>query len=187
MPGVCPTALFGRASGEKAAEAEGALRGRKSIMDVWHLDVRGPMIGKLLEILTSKIVRIDGSSMEPALPDRAWVIVSRWAYSGSLKPARFDIVRFEDPESPGRWLVKRIVGLPGEEVVLAKGALQIDGEKIEDRFAAATGEDQLDHSWWPRDGEYVVLGDNRSGSRDSRKFGTVQAKAITGKVVRRLH
>ena len=144
------------------------------------------MLGKLLEILTSQLVRIDGSSMEPTFRSGAWVVVSRRAYSGSRTPERFDVVRFEDPDEPARWLIKRIVGLPNEEVEISEGRLVIDGNAISDAAGVYSTNTGNGHQWWPREDEYVVLGDNRSASRDSRKFGSIPARALTGKVVRRL-
>jgi signal peptidase I len=70
-------------------------------------------------------------------------------------------------------------------VQLEDGKLSINGETLAEPHAVGIGASGK-HGWWPRDGEYVTLGDNRDASTDSRKFGTVPLSAIRGKVVRRV-
>lgn len=138
------------------------------------------LIARLLDILSTKFVRISGQSMHPALSDGAWVRVNRRAYRDAT-PARFDVVRLDDPSRAGRWIVKRVVGLPGEEVKLEDGVLFVNGSEIREphlSIRAPAGK----YEWWLRGDEFVVLGDNRSASTDSRRFGPVSFSAIRGKV-----
>ena len=118
--------------------------------------------------------------MSPTLGDGQWVLVSRRAYV-SRRPSRFDVVRFADPRRPGSWSVKRIVGLPSEQVELRNGALAIDGREVTDPHAVPV--DASDHLWTPGRDEYVVLGDNRTRSTDSRHYGPIALSAITGAVL----
>lgn len=141
------------------------------------------MIGKVLNVLTAKIVRISGQSMSPTLRHGSWVVMSRRAYRDGRLPARFDVVRLEDPSRPGHWIIKRVVGLPGEEVMLDGGRLLVDGTEIVEPHVATC--DVSIHEWWLRDDELVVLGDNRAASTDSRKFGPVNITALSGRVGRR--
>jgi len=119
--------------------------------------------------------------MEPAIIEGAWVISSRLGFRRRA-PARFDVVRLEDPEVDGHWILKRIVGLPREEVVLAAGELFVDGRAVLDIHAHYVQSSSDKFEWWPRNDEYVVLGDNRLFSTDSRKFGPVKRSAIRGRV-----
>ncbi len=146
------------------------------------------MIDRILDLITAKLVRVNGASMDPTLPNGSWVIVNRRAYSWPRKPARFDIVRFEDPSTPGRWLVKRVVGLPDEEVKFENGRLFVDGNVVFEPHIDGSGMAEIPslHEWWPCTNEYVLLGDNRDASTDSRKFGTVPIGALRGRVTRRL-
>ena len=137
--------------------------------------------GKFLDRLTSKWVLIVGHSMHPALRDRQRVRVSRRAFKRSA-PARWDIVLFEHPERERFWETKRIVGLPGEYVRLIAGRLQIDGVDIDEPFIYG-GQPRMDRTWALRDDEYVVMGDNRRRSTDSRTFGPVPRRNILGKVM----
>ena len=117
--------------------------------------------------------------MAPTLRDGQWVVVSRRAYA-RRRPSRFDVVRFVDPRRPGSWSVKRIVGLPSEQVELRDGELVVDCRTIDEAHAAPCK--PTDYSWVTGPGEYVVLGDNRSRSTDSRHYGPIGFSAITGAV-----
>jgi len=119
--------------------------------------------------------------MEPSIIEGAWVISFRLGFRRRV-PARFDVVRLEDPEIVGHWILKRIVGLPGEEVLLKDGELYIDGQVIADTHAQYAQAPSDKFEWWPRNDEYVLLGDNRSFSTDSRKFGPIKRSGIRGRV-----
>jgi signal peptidase I len=119
--------------------------------------------------------------MEPAISERSWVIALKAGFRRRV-PERFDVVRLEDPRSAGHWIMKRIVGLPGEEVGLREGELFIDNEPVADSYAYCPDPQIDNHEWWPRDDEYVVLGDNRMASTDSRKFGPVKRLSFRGRV-----
>ena len=119
--------------------------------------------------------------MEPSIVEGSWVISFRLGFRRRV-PARFDVVRLEEPGTAGHWILKRIVGLPGEEVLLRDGELFIDGLAIADDHAYYTQAPSDKFQWWPRNDEYVVLGDNRLVSTDSRKFGPIKRLAIRGRV-----
>ena len=117
--------------------------------------------------------------MAPTLRDGQWVVVSRRSYARRL-PSRFDVVRFVDPRRPGSWSIKRIVGLPSEQVELRGGELVVDCRAMDEPHAAPGN--TADYLWMTGPGEYVVLGDNRSRSTDSRRYGPISFPAITGAV-----
>ncbi len=123
---------------------------------------------------------VEGSSMFPTLMQGDRLIVSRLSYFVG-EPARGDIIVFQYPYGPERDFVKRIIGLPGETIAIQNGQVFIDGKplppedyvknKSSDTIAPITlGED-----------EYFVMGDNRSGSSDSRSWGPLQSHFIIGK------
>ena len=118
--------------------------------------------------------------MAPTLRDGQWVVVSRRAYAHGL-PSRFDVVRFVDPRRPGSWSIKRIVGLPAEQVELRGGELVVDCRAMDEPHAAPGN--TADYLWMTGPGEYVVLGDNRPRSTDSRQYGPIDFSAITGGVL----
>jgi signal peptidase I len=118
--------------------------------------------------------------MEPALRDGQYLLVNKLAYKFS-HPRRGDIVVFPSPQDRRRVLIKRIVGLPGEEVAIVSGQVYINGVALDEPYilkANANG------SWGPRvlgPNEYLVLGDNRDNSNDSRSFGPISEEDIIGK------
>ena len=140
------------------------------------------MLEPLLRLLWVQLVRVRGDSMAQALRDGQWVLVDRRAYR-RRPPARFDIVRFEDPSRPGAWSVKRIVGLPGEQIALRDGQLTINGQPVREPHVDASIADAETHEWRPGPRQYVVLGDNRLRSTDSRRYGPVPLSAIRGRVL----
>ena len=135
----------------------------------------------ILDRLTSKWVLVVGHSMHPTLRDGQRVRVSRRAYRLS-EPARWDVVLFEHPERERFWETKRIVGLPGEVVRLVGDRLHIDDVEVGDPFVHGI-QRRMDRNWNLRADEFIVLGDNRRRSTDSRSFGPVVRRNIAGKVI----
>jgi signal peptidase I len=148
----------------------------------------------------AKPYRIPTSSMEPtlhcakpadgcksSLADR--VIANRLVYRFH-EPEREDIIVFDTPSkfeaacNTRGTFVKRIVGLPGEEIAMRSGYLFVNGVRLdEQRYvrAAYRGNESGDCGRVPDDG-YFVLGDNRRTSCDSRRWGAVPRKNIIGRV-----
>jgi signal peptidase I len=138
----------------------------------------------VLRLLSVQLIRVNGDSMLPALRHGQWVWVDRRAFRNA-PPQRFDVVRFEDPSRPGRWSVKRVAGLPGEHVVLDRGQLAVNGSAVVETHAPPAPDDAGYDEWQLKEGEYVVLGDNRPASTDSRRYGPVRREAIMGRVLLR--
>ena len=138
------------------------------------------------------IDRVSGSSMYPYLIHGDWVVYSRF----NTKRQRDDVVVFE---KNGESYVKRIAGLPGDtvEISFSGGRVVINGELRNEHYVTLTdsgvvaghGEeaarDQMGAPLTVMDGQYLVLGDNRGNSLDSRdsNMGTVPEEEILGKVV----
>ena len=136
---------------------------------------------------------VSGSSMEPNFYDWHYLIVDRVSYYVS-GPQRGDVVVLDLPEDTSRALIKRIIGLPGETVVLSGPNVTIVNAQHPQGFTLK--EPYLD----PNDiggatnmrvtlkqGEYFVLGDNRKVSADSRLWGVLPRTDIVGRVLLRLY
>ena len=135
----------------------------------------------LVDRLTSKWVVVNGYSMHPTLNDGQRVRVSRMAYRKAC-PKRWDVVFFEHPQHEGFWEVKRVIGLPGETVSLDAGRLFIDEIHIDEPFIQGNSP-HIGRHWHLSQDEYILLGDNRTQSTDSRSFGPVKCDRIMGMVV----
>jgi len=94
-------------------------------------------------------------------------------------PRRGDLVVVR---RPGRLeVVKRVVGLPGEQVRLRAGRLEVDGRPVPEPYLpGGSGAGELDLRLGPA--QYLVLGDHRAASTDGRDFGPVGADAVVGRV-----
>lgn len=95
--------------------------------------------------------------------------------------SRGDIIVFNYPLEPERQFVKRIVAEPGDRIAIAGGRVSVNGEFLDEPYLTLRGDANM-HPVQMDDGEYFVLGDNRSGSRDSRHWGPLPADQIIGKV-----
>ena len=126
---------------------------------------------------------VEGDSMQPALASRQHLLVDRLAYRFQ-SPARGDVVVLRDPAQPGVHCVKRIVGLPGEHVQMEMGHVFINESLLDESYAAGRelAEAPFPRQWLLDKDEYLVLGDQRQDSRDSRAFGPVRRGDVVGRV-----
>ncbi len=128
---------------------------------------------------------VKGQSMEPTLVDGEWLFINKIGYIIG-GPDRGDIVILKDPNNNlgfREFLVKRIVGLPGETVEVSNGKLYINSQERNEPFTNVAIQDGNYGPVVIPDGEFFVMGDNRHlmASTDSRRFGTVPEKLIKGK------
>ncbi len=136
---------------------------------------------------------VSGQSMEPGFQDWNYLIVDRLSYElGS--PERGDVIVFDLPQETSRALIKRIIGLPGETVVVSGKKVIVvneehpDGIVLEEPYldpANVVGTNEA--SITLAEGEYFVLGDNRKVSADSRLWGPLPREDIVGRVLVRLY
>ncbi len=134
-------------------------------------------------------VRVQGRSMYPTFKGGEFILVYRLAYHNSL-PHRGDIIVFH-PEMIKKqgfgWLnvendfIKRVIGLPGEEVKIYGGKVYINGKPLKEPYIAEPP--RYTGVWKIPKGKVFVLGDNRNNSTDSHVFGPVPIKYIIGRAV----
>ncbi|MFA5375153.1 MAG: signal peptidase I [Dehalococcoidia bacterium] len=128
-------------------------------------------------IIESRVV--EGSSMETNLHDGERLIVVKAAYWFG-EPQRGDVIIFTHPLDPGRTLVKRVIGLPGEQIEIKNGVVYINGSSLDEPYIKGTTS-SLSRTEVP-DGYYFVMGDNRQASSDSRSWGLLPEGNIIGRV-----
>ncbi|MFN2147464.1 MAG: signal peptidase I [Anaerolineales bacterium] len=132
-----------------------------------------------VNLLTARI-RVEGISMEPSLHEGQFVVVNRMAYRWS-QPERGDIIVFHFPLNPERRFIKRVIGLPGEEVTVRAGQVYVNGELIDEPYLNAAP--RYSGDWTLGSDEIFVLGDNRNNSSDSQNWGPLPLNEIIGKAV----
>ena len=147
---------------------------------------KGLFIVVLLWGLLFNFSEVRGSSMEPGIHDRDRILVDHVSYLFS-EARRGDIVVLRYPLDPSLDYIKRVVGLPGDEVVIRGQQVFVNGTLCNEPYVADEIADPYTYmSAVVRPGHVFVLGDNRLRSSDSREFGQVPTELLRGKVRFRL-
>ena len=94
---------------------------------------------------------------------------------------RGDIVVFSGATYDEDFYVKRVVGLPGDRLAIRKGVVYIDGRKLEEPYVSHRGKENFRAVKIP-DGRIFIMGDNRTNSIDSRKFGPVSMRQVEARI-----
>ncbi len=174
-------------------------KGWKSISSTALLIISAPILALFLTAHVFQSYEVDGLSMETTLQNGDRLIVNKLPktisnISGSeYMPNRWDIVVFDRPTSSaisGRvgHLIKRVIALPGERVTVRDGIVTIYNQENPEGFNPDANQEysesfnvtegQVDIT--VGSGEIFVLGDNRSNSTDSRRFGSINTNIVVG-------
>ncbi|MBP3784494.1 MAG: signal peptidase I [Butyrivibrio sp.] len=122
-----------------------------------------------LSIFVVQFTHVESGSMEPTIMTDEFTIVNKLAYM-TKEPQRGDIIAFKSEEY-NRYLLKRIIGVPGDEIEFHDGYVYINGLICdESAYLDEDIETNCDKSFTVPDGSYFVMGDNREHSTDSRFF-----------------
>jgi signal peptidase I len=153
---------------------------------VWLRDLALSVLIALVVILfLYQPVKVEGTSMEPALVDQERIFINKFAYRfGLAEIQRGDTVVFYFPQDTSKSYIKRVIGVPGDRVEIRRGEVFVNGQRIEEPYIPEQYRDRTSMKLIivPQD-EYFVLGDHRSSSNDSRTWGTVPVRYIYGKAV----
>ncbi len=135
---------------------------------------------------------VNGASMVPAFYDYHYLIIDRVSYDFG-QPQRGDVIVLDLPQQTSRALIKRVIGLPGETIVLKAGTVTIINAGHPRGFVLSEPYLLPENIGGPTDitvtlgeDEYYVLGDNRRVSADSRTWGVLPKKDIVGRALFRL-
>jgi len=127
---------------------------------------------------------VRGQSMRPGIQDGDRILIDR--FSVMFNPVeRGDIVVLGYPLDPNLDYIKRIIGVPGDEVQIRAGEVFVNGYRLKEPYVGNLDPSSY-HTASVDPGHYFVLGDNRSHSSDSREFGQVRADLLKGRVNLRL-
>jgi len=137
----------------------------------------------LVNVFWLTIFVVDGISMEPTFKDNEIVALNKF-YFNNNDPIRGDVVVVRYPGDPvKKKYVKRIVGLPQDNVKISNGKIYINGIQIDEDYLAYDVDSDPNGSWKLKDDEYFLMGDNRPFSNDSRYFGPVEKRFLVGKAI----
>jgi signal peptidase I len=123
---------------------------------------------------------IPSASMVPTLKYGDRVLVNKFIYRFT-EPQRGDIIVFKSVEGDDQDLIKRVVGVPGDEIAVRGGKLFVNGEPQKEPYVNKKYPDKSFYAptTVPKD-HVFAMGDNRANSQDSRVFGPVPEKNIEG-------
>lgn len=128
---------------------------------------------------------VKGKSMQPSFYEHDYLIIDELTYRFK-EPLRGEVIVFRPPNDVNEYYLKRVIGLPGERVVIENGRViiynneHLQGILVDEVYLEE--ETVGDISVTLGDDEYFVLGDNRDESLDSRRFGAIHKDAIVGRV-----
>jgi len=130
--------------------------------------------------------QVEGHSMEPNFHDAEYILTDKISYRLS-EPKRGDVIVFHSPQDERIDYIKRIVGVGGDKILVQDGYLYINGEKQDETYINDPGRvvggkfikenTQVEVPL----GQFLVMGDNRLHSSDSREWGFVLKKEIVGR------
>lgn len=129
---------------------------------------------------------VEGASMEPSFHNNNYLLIEKISDYFSA-PKRGDVVVFRYPENPEVNYIKRIIGLPGDKVVIENGTVKIypddspDGIELQEDYLLPGTTTRGDITITLQKDEYFVMGDNRNNSSDSRDWGVLPKENIVGK------
>ncbi len=162
---------------------------KKGLENFWDL-VKFAVIALLIVVPIRMFVAqpflVSGESMFPTFHDGEYLIVDELSYLiGS--PNRGDVIVFRFPGDTKRFFIKRIIGMPNEEVSITNGVVTIINKANPDGFVLT--EPYIDEkfnttsSYITGNDEYFVMGDNRNRSSDSRSWGEPLVTKLTSKLI----
>lgn len=128
---------------------------------------------------------VKGSSMEPNFHDYQYLIIDELTYRFN-EPQRGQVVVMRDPSDNSKYFIKRIVGLPGDTILIQDGDVYLNGSVFDESAYLDASVETFANSGNAEiqlgDDDYFVMGDNRPASYDSRRFGAVKKHEFVGRV-----
>jgi len=187
-------------------EEEKKFNWKREILDLIKVIVIALLITNFLNIFVFTLSQVRQSSMETTLMGGDQLIVEKLSYAFG-NPETGDIIVFiKDPVDPSigarfvrlyqdmaakffrrevnTRLVKRVIGLPGDEINIRDGKVFVNGKELAEDYAQQPTypKDSIQYPFTVPDGQYFVIGDNRGMSYDSRDFGCIKREQIEGRV-----
>jgi signal peptidase I len=160
-------------------EVQEKVNWKRFVLDIVETLVLAAVLFLAINAISAR-VRVDGFSMRPTLDDGEFVLVNKLSYYfGEMN--RGDIIVFHFPLNPEEELIKRVIGLPGDQVKIENGKVFVNEQALNEPYIAQapiySGE------WTVTEGHYFVLGDNRNNSNDSKDWGLLPSDNVVGKAV----
>jgi len=157
------------------------------VMDILETIV---FIGSLFIVVYLFVLQpnqVKGASMEPSFHTGEYILTSKATYR-FRSPQRGDVVVFKSPKNPDIEYIKRIIGLPGDKIMIKNSEVYVNDKLLQENYIA--DKTNVWEGGYIKNGEPVtipadeifVMGDNRPRSSDSREFGPVPVGGVIGQV-----
>lgn len=156
------------------------------LVDLAEVGVVGLAIFVLVYLLVFQPHQVRGNSMLPSFQDKEYLLTDKISYRFN-EPKRGEVVIFKAPRNEEYEYIKRILAAPGDTVMISEGRVFVNGRAIEETYLPE--DSYTRYGLFLRDNQkvtvpentYVVMGDNRDHSSDSREWGFVPRKNIIGR------
>lgn len=152
-------------------------------MDILEVIVLAVGIFLIVYLLILRPHKIKGQSMDPNFPDGEYLLTEKISYY-KHDPERGDVIVFTPPISEDEF-IKRVIGLPGDTVMIQNGKIFVNNKQVKEDYikVETSGGNFLTEGekYVVPEGNYFVVGDNRPHSSDSRAWGPITKKVISGK------
>ncbi len=162
-----------------------------TIREILEIVISAVLVVIIVHQFLVQPVLVSGSSMEPNFESGDYILVNEISYR-FREPQRGEVIVFRFPGDNKTLFIKRVIGLPGEHVVITDGKVEIfnqqdpKGMVLDETYLPANIKTTGNVDVTLKNDEYFVLGDNRPASFDSRQWGTVKKSEIIGDVWMRL-
>ncbi len=137
------------------------------------------LIALLIHLFLAQATRVEGYSMEPTLFGHQRLVIEKLSYRFH-SPERGDIVVLRAPGYGQEMLIKRVIGLPGDQIRVQDGEVYVNNVPLDEPYLKSSTRGQVSQTLVPEDSVFV-MGDNRNNSNDSRAFGPVLFEDIVGR------
>lgn len=180
----------------------------RSIISTISILLLAPVIAIFLTVFVFQSYQVDGPSMETTLQNNdrlvVWKLARTWSKitHHAYVPNRGDVIIFNEPEEnldgvgsgANKQLIKRVIGLPGDRIVVKEGSLTVYNNEHPDGFkpdktmeyGKVIGDTSGDIDITLGSNQLFVCGDNRPDSLDSRVFGPITTDQVVGKLIMRI-
>ncbi len=141
------------------------------------------LIAAFIMIFIARAYTVNGESMLPTLNHGERLLVDKISYR-FVEPTRGEIIVFKNPANQKEQFIKRVIGLPGDKVLIDKGVVYINDRPVQEDYTLAPARIGFSAQIVPEN-TYFVLGDNRNNSEDSRfsRVGFLPRELVVGRAV----
>ncbi len=162
----------------------------RALKEIITLVILAVLIVVPIRVFIAQPFVVEGLSMYPTFDDKDYLIVDELSYRFHA-PARGDVIIFRYPGNPSVFYIKRVIGLPGEQVSIREGIVTVtkaSGENLTltEPYVVAEDATYTDTTTLGPD-QYFVMGDNRPKSSDSRVWGPLPKDDIIGRAYVRVY